>query len=224
MSAAPSIRVVLGEDNLLIREGVEGILSEAHDIELVGAAGDLDSLRTAVAELEPDLVLTDIRMPPTNTDEGIRFATELRTTHPNTAVVVLSQHASSAYAMTLLADGAGMRGYALKDRITDPWELPRIVRTVAEGGTHLDPQILTSVVTGWEREAESGLKNLSPREQEVLALVASGQSNAAIAAALGITKRAVERHIGSIFAKLGLHGGETASRRVQATLVYLGHR
>jgi DNA-binding NarL/FixJ family response regulator len=213
------IRVVHGEDSVLIREGVSRILAGAPDLELVGAAENLDGLRALVEEMQPDVVLTDIRMPPTQTDEGIRMAVELNEARPEIGVVVLSQHLSKAHASLVFAGGARGRAYVLKDRIADPDELVKIIRSIAEGEAYLDPLILTEVVSG--READhSGLNMLSPREQEVLALLAAGQSNAAIARQLDVSTRAVERHVGSIFAKLGLEDGAEVSRRVQAALVY----
>ena len=213
------IRVVHGEDSVLIREGVSRILAGAPDLELVGAAEDFDGLRALVEETQPDVVVTDIRMPPTQTDEGIRMAVELNEARPEIGVVVLSQHLSKAHASLVFAGGARGRAYVLKDRIADPDELVKIIRSIAEGEAYLDPLILTEVVSG--READpSGLNMLSPREQEVLALLAAGQSNAAIARQLDVSTRAVERHVGSIFAKLGLEDGAEVSRRVQAALVY----
>jgi DNA-binding NarL/FixJ family response regulator len=219
MPDAP-IRVVHAEDSLLVQEGVARILATASDIELVGSAADLESLSTMVDHLRPDVVVTDIRMPPTQTDEGIRFAVELNETRPEIGVVVLSQHLSKAHASLVFSEGARGRAYVLKDRIADPDELVKIVRTIADGESYIDLHILTAVVTG-RREAESsGLNTLTPREQQVLALLADGHSNAAIAQSLEVTTRAVERHVGSIFAKLGLEDGQDVSRRVQATLIF----
>jgi DNA-binding NarL/FixJ family response regulator len=214
------IRVVHGEDNVLIREGVSRILAGAADLELVGTAEDLDGLRVLVEEAQPDVVLTDIRMPPTQTDEGIRLAVELNEARSEIGVVVLSQHLSKAHASLVFSGGAQGRAYVLKDRIADPDELVRIIRSIAAGEAYLDPQIITELVSGRQQAEVSGLSILSPREQEVLARLAAGQSNAAIARQLGVTTRAVERHVGSIFAKLGLEDGPDVSRRVQATLVY----
>jgi len=214
------IRVVHGEDNVLIREGVSRILAGAADLELVGTADDLDGLRALVEEAQPDVVLTDIRMPPTQTDEGIRLAVELNEARREIGVVVLSQHLSRAHASLVFSGGAQGRAYVLKDRIAEPDELVRIIRSIAGGEAYLDPQILHEVVSGRRQVERSGLDILSPREQEVLALLAAGQSNGAIARQLAVTNRAVERHVGSIFAKLGLEDGPDVSRRVQATLVY----
>ena len=214
------IRVVHGEDSVLIREGVSRILAGAPGIELVGAAEDLDGLRSLVEETQPDVVLTDIRMPPTQTDEGIRMAVELNEARPEIGVVVLSQHLSKAHASLVFSGGARGRAYVLKDRIADPDELVKIIHSIAGGEAYLDPQILTEVMSGRQQEESFSLNMLSPREHEVLALLATGQSNAAIARQLDVSTRAVERHVGSIFAKLGLETGPEVSRRVQATLVY----
>jgi DNA-binding NarL/FixJ family response regulator len=219
-----TIKVVLGEDSYLVREGLERILSSDPELELVASCGDFDELRAAVDRLRPDVVLTDIRMPPGETDEGIRLAIELRRSHPDLGVVVLSQHASSVYAGELFADGAARRGYVLKDGIADGSELVRVIRQISSGGTHLDPAVFDVVFAGWEHEDTDQLKRLTPREHEVLELVASGDTNAVIAVKLGISKRAVERHLNSIFAKLELHDAEHVSRRVKATLEYLRRR
>ncbi len=219
-----TIRVVLGEDNFLVREGIERILSSDPELEVVASCGDLDELRAAVDRLKPDVVLTDVRMPPTETDEAIRLASELRQSHPDVGLVVLSQHASSVYAGALFSDGAAGRGYLLKDRVADGAELVRILREVAAGGTHLDPAVFDVVYAGWERAESGHLNRLTPRENEVLALVATGDTNAVIAEKLGISKRAVERHVNSIFDKLELRDAEHISRRVMATLEYLRNR
>ena len=219
MADAP-IRVVHGEDSLLVQEGVARILATAPDVELVGSAADLESLRTMVEDLLPDVVVTDIRMPPTQSDEGIRFAVELNETRPEIGVVVLSQHLSKAHASLVFSEGARGRAYVLKDRIVDPDELVKIIRTIAEGESYIDLHILTAVVTGRGQAESAGINTLTPREREVLALLAAGHSNGAIAERLGVTTRAIERHVGSIFAKLGLEDGQEVSRRVQATLIY----
>ena len=197
------------------------VLADEQEIEVVAVCEDLDTLRAAVAETEPDVVLTDIRMPPTNTDEGIRVAAELRTTRPEVGVVVLSQHAEPFYAMELLADGSNGRAYLLKERLRDRSELTRAVREVAAGRSIIDSRIIDALVTVRRSRADSRLDTLSPREQELLALVAEGWSNGAIAERLVITKRAVERHVTSIFLKLDLGDAEDVSRRVKATLLYL---
>jgi DNA-binding NarL/FixJ family response regulator len=216
-----TIRVVLGEDSFLAREGITRALEGVDDVEVVAVCEDLDSLRAAVLDSGPDVVLADIRMPPTNTDEGIRFAAELRSTHPTVGVVVLSQHAEPLYAMTLFEDGSDGRSYLLKERVTEREELVRALREVAEGRSVVDPKIVEELLEAQRRRENSQLDTLTPRELEILALIAEGRSNSAIADTLVITKRAVERHINAIFWKLNLGDAEDISRRVKATLVYL---
>ena len=216
-----TIRVVLGEDSYLAREGISHVLEAVDDIELVATCGDLDALRAAVDEAGPDVVLTDIRMPPTNTDEGIRLAQEIRMTHPDVGVVILSQHAEPLYATKLLEQGSDGRAYLLKDRVSDGTELSRALREVAEGGSVIDSRIVETLLMAQRRREDSRLDSLTPREQEVLALIAEGWSNEAIAGRLVITKRAVERHIHEIFSKLNLGDATDVSRRVKATLLYL---
>ena len=213
------IRVVLGEDSFLAREGITRVLDSIDDIDLVAACGDLDELRSTVDEVKPDVVLTDIRMPPTNTDEGIRFAGELRHSLPEVGVVVLSQHAEPGYAMSLFDDGSSQRAYLLKERIKDKDELERALREVADGRSLVDPRIVDKLVSA--RLGDPGIEKLTPREREILALIAEGRSNASIAELLEITKRAVERHINGIFLKLELPEDGDVNRRVKATLVYL---
>ena len=219
-----TIRVVLGEDSYLAREGISHVLEAVDDIELVATCGDLDALRAAVDEAGPDVVLTDIRMPPTNTDEGIRLAQEIRMTHPDVGVVILSQHAEPLYATKLLEQGSDGRAYLLKDRVSDGTELSRALREVAEGGSVIDSRIVETLLMAQRRREDSRLDSLTPREQEVLALIAEGWSNEAIAGRLVITKRAVERHIHEIFSKLNLGDATDVSRRVKATLLYLAGR
>ena len=216
-----TIRVVLGEDSYLSREGITRILEDVEDIELVATCTDLHSLRDAVAAILPDVVLTDIRMPPTHTDEGIRLAAELRSSHPGIGVVVLSQHAQPLYAVSLFETGSERRAYLLKERLRDRGELGRALREVHRGGSVVDPQIVEELVAGHARNEGSKLTRLTPRELETLGLVAEGRSNAAIAGALVITKRAVERHINTIFAKLELRESDDVNRRVTAALMYL---
>ena len=216
-----TIRVVLGEDSYLAREGISHVLEAVDDIELVATCGDLDALRAAVDEAGPDVVLTDIRMPPTNTDEGIRLAQEIRMTHPDVGVVILSQHAEPLYATKLLEQGSDGRAYLLKDRVSDGTELSRALREVAEGGSVIDSRIVETLLMAQRRREDSRLDSLTPREQEVLALIAEGWSNEAIAGRLVITTRAVERHIHEIFSKLNLGDATDVSRRVKATLLYL---
>ena len=216
-----SIRVVAAEDSFLAREGIVSILGDIEDVELVEMSGDLDELRDAVERTSPDIVLTDIRMPPTNTDEGIRFAAELREQHPEMGVVVLSQHAEPRYALALFNAGSDRRAYLLKERLHDKGELSRALHDVAAGGSLVDARVVDKLVSGRQRD-DSELTRLTPREIEILALIAEGRSNGSIAARLGITKRAVERHINAIFLKLDLGEPEDVSRRVKAALLYLG--
>jgi DNA-binding NarL/FixJ family response regulator len=215
------IRVVLGEDNYIAREGISRVLERAEDIELVAACDDLETLRSTIDEARPDVVLTDIRMPPSNTDEGIRLASELRLSHPEVGVVVLSQHAEPSYAAVLFADGADRRAYLLKERVKDYAELTDALRRVAEGGSVVDPRIVEELVAVRRRREKSRLDMLTPRELEILGMIAEGQSNTAIADALVVTKRAVERHISGIFAKLDLGDDDDVSRRVKAAVLYL---
>jgi DNA-binding NarL/FixJ family response regulator len=216
-----SIRAVLGEDSYLAREGILRALDGEDDIELVATCGDLESLRAAIDDVQPEVVLTDIRMPPTHNDEGIALATELRSTHPNMGVVVLSQYADPFYATKLLEAGSDRRAYLLKERVQDHGELGRAIRAVATGGSVVDPRIVEVLLRVQRRREKSQLDTLTAREQEVLGLVAEGWSNAAIAERLVITKRAVERHVHTIFWKLDLGEVEDVSRRVKATLLYL---
>ena len=213
------IRVVLAEDSFLAREGVTHVLESIDDVELVAACADLDELRATVDEARPDVVLTDIRMPPTNTDEGIRFAGELRHSQPEVGVVVLSQHAEPAYALSLFEDGSSQRAYLLKERVKDRDELERALREVAEGRSLVDPRIVDRLVSA--RLDDPGIEKLTPRERETLALIAEGRSNTSIAESLGVSRRAVERHINGIFVKLDLPQDGDVNRRVKATLRYL---
>lgn len=214
-----AIRVVAAEDSFLAREGIVSILGDIDDVELVEMSGDLDELRTAVERSSPDVVLTDIRMPPTNTDEGIRFAAEARDSHPDLGVVILSQHAEPRYAMALFKAGSDRRAYLLKERLKDQSELSRALHDVAAGRSLVDSKVVDKLLSTPERH--SGLRKLTARELETLGLVAEGRSNGSIASSLGITKRAVERHINAIFVKLDLGEPEDVSRRVKAALLYL---
>src|SRR5947207_1534265 len=186
-----------------------------------GVAADLDSLMAAVEAERPDVVITDIRMPPTGTDEGIRAAGEIRAKHPNTGVVVLSQYVEPEYALSLLEKGAAGRAYLLKERVSDIEQLVNAIREVARGGSVIDPRVVESLVAARTRKADSPLRDLTPREQEVLAAMAEGKNNAAIATRLFLTERAVEKHINSIFSKLGLHEDKDVHRRVRAASLYL---
>jgi DNA-binding NarL/FixJ family response regulator len=221
LSFAVAIRVVLGEDNFLAREAIEGVLQRTDGIELIAARSDLDGLRAAVDETLPDVVVTDIRMPPDNSDEGIRLAAELRSKHPEIGVVVLSQHAEPLYATALFDEGSERRAYLLKESVKDQAELGRALKTVAGGGSVVDPIVVEQLVEARRQREDANLDALTPRELEILGLIAAGQSNAAIAEKLVVTKRAVERHINSIFLKLDLRDAEDVSRRVMAALRYL---
>jgi DNA-binding NarL/FixJ family response regulator len=216
-----SIRVVVAEDHALLRQGLERMLTAAPDVEIVGAVGDLPALLEVIERENPDVVVTDIRMPPTGTDEGIQIANQLRRDRPETGVVVLSQHAEAAYALALLADGSARRAYLLKERVADLDELLTAVREVAAGGSRIDSQVVEQLVIGKRSEAGSELNRLTPRENEVLAEMAQGKSNGAIAASLVLSERAVEKHTNSIFSKLGLSEERELNRRVKAVLVYL---
>jgi DNA-binding NarL/FixJ family response regulator len=215
-----AIRVVLAEDNALLREGVARLLEAAPDIDLVGTAADRPSLEALVEATEPDVVVTDIRMPPTGTDEGIQIAARLRVERPSVGVVVLSQYAEPAYALALLDGGSEGRAYLLKERVSEVDELLAAIREVAGGGSVIDSKVVESLVsTG--RPATSELARLTPRELEVLGEMAQGKSNAAIAASLVLSTRAVEKHTNSIFSKLGLTEEVDLNRRVKAVLLYL---
>jgi len=204
-----------------VREGVVRLLDAQDGVEVVGSCEDLDGLYAAVDAARPDVVLTDIRMPPTGTDEGLRAAAELRERHPDVGVVVLSQYAEPAYALALLESGSGRRAYLLKERIRGKGELIGAIEAVARGGSVIDPRIVDVLIAARTRMAQSPLAKLTPRERQLLAEIAEGKSNAAIAESLVLTKRAVEKHINSIFAKLDLTDAQDVSRRVQATLIYL---
>src|SRR3954452_3133226 len=213
------LRVVFAEDNYLVRQGVTSLLSEVEDIDVVAVATDLASLLRAVAESSPDVVLTDIRMPPTHTKEGIEAAKQIRSVHPGVGVVVLSQYVEGDYVFELLADGVAGLGYLLKERLTDLDELVRALRDVARGGSVLDPVVIETLV---DRRREHGpLLGLTDREREVLHEMAAGRNNATIAKTLFMSDRAVEKQIGSLFQKLGLVDEHEVSRRVMAVLADL---
>jgi len=216
-----AISVALAEDSLIVREGLNQLLATEPDIDVVASCADFDALLDAVESHQPDVVLTDIRMPPTGTDEGIRAAKILRESHPDTGVVVLSQYGHPSYALSLLEDGSDRRAYLLKQRVHERAELVSAIRSVAEGGSVIDPKIVEELVSAKARADSSPLAELTPRESEVLAEIAQGKSNAAIAESLVLTKRAVEKHINSIFLKLNLSEAEDVSKRVKAALVFL---
>ncbi|WP_192756274.1 response regulator [Actinopolymorpha pittospori] len=211
------MRVVIAEDGVLLREGLAGLL-ERFGLHTVAVVGDGDALKAAVAEHGPDLVITDIRMPPSFTDEGLRVAVELRRAHPDLAIVALSQYVQHRYAADLLdsGDGRGI-GYLLKDRIVDVEDFIAALRRVAAGGTVIDPQVVSQLL----RRRGDPLSSLSPREREVLALIAQGQSNSAIARHLVISEPAVGKHVGNILAKLHLPQTDDTNRRVLAVLAHL---
>ena len=215
------LRLVFAEDNYLVREGTAALLEAVPEIELAAAVSDLDSLMAAVDEHRPQVVLTDIRMPPTNTTEGIDAARRIRSEHPEVGVVVLSQYTEEDYAYELLKDGAAGLGYLLKERVADVEELVRALEVVSEGGSVLDPKVVEALVARKDRLANSPMAHLTEREREVLAQMAQGKNNAAIARSLFLTERAVEKHINSLFHKLGLSEEEDVHRRVMAVLAFL---
>ncbi|WP_457042557.1 response regulator [Geodermatophilus sp. SYSU D01180] len=212
------LRVVLGEDSVLLREGLVRLLEEAGTT-VAAAVGDGPSLVRAVRAERPDVAVVDVRMPPTHTDEGLRAAVEVRRVVPGTAVLVLSQYVEVTYADELLADGRGGVGYLLKDRVTDLDQLLAALAEVVAGGTVLDPQVVAQLFA--RRRADDPVRRLTPREREVLGLIAEGHSNTAIARQLVVTPGAVEKHTQRIFAKLGLAPDEDRNSRVMATLAYL---
>ncbi len=215
------MRVVFAEDNYLVREGTGALLETVDGVELVASVEDAERLLAAVVEYAPDVVLTDIRMPPTNTDEGIRAAKQIRAEHPEIGVVVLSQFVEEAYAYDLLKDGAEKLGYILKERIADLDELVRALEAVNEGGSFLDPKVVEALVARKSASANSPLIELTDREREVLSQMATGKNNAAIAASLFLSERAVEKHINSLFHKLRLSDEPLVHRRVMAVLAFL---
>jgi DNA-binding NarL/FixJ family response regulator len=215
------LRVVFAEDNFLVREGTAALLTEATDLELVALVGDPDALLAAVDQQRPDAVLTDIRMPPTWTNEGIEAARRIRREHPGVGVVVLSQYVEDRYAAELLADGAGGIGYLLKERIADLDQLVSALTAVAAGGSVLDPKVVESLVTQRSRTGHSPVASLSPREREVLEAMATGLSNTAIGRQLYLSERAVEKNINQIFGKFGLSQELDVNRRVRAVITYL---
>jgi len=215
------VRVVFAEDNYLVREGTAALLQNSSDVELVGMAATLDELLEKVEELKPEVVLTDIRMPPTNTTEGIDAAKQIRAEHPEIGVVVLSQYAEEEYAYDLLKDGAAGLGYLLKERVSDLEEVVRALNEVSKGGSVLDPKVVEALVSAKDRMAHSPLLKLTDREREVLENMAQGKNNAAIAKSLFLTERAVEKHINSLFHKLGLSEETDVHRRVMAVLAFL---
>jgi DNA-binding NarL/FixJ family response regulator len=216
-----TIRVLIAEDNALLRQGLERLLSHQTGLEVVGAAASLPELLSSAAELQPDVVVTDIRMPPSNTDEGIVGAGQLARSQPGLGVVLLSQHVEVDYAVRFLENGSARRAYLLKERVGDADELVAAIRTVASGGSVIDPLVVEQLVAGRTAKPGSALDKLSPRERQVLDEMALGKNNAAIAAALFLTERAVEKHTNAIFGKLGFAEEPDLNRRVAAVLMYL---
>jgi len=213
------MRVVIAEDAAILREGLAALLTDRGH-EVCAAVGDAEALRVAVASHQPDVAIVDIRMPPTHTDEGLRAAIELRREQPGTGVLVFSQYVEGAYATRLLATGSAGVGYLLKERVAKVAEFTDALARVAAGGTALDPEVVTQLARASRRADD--LASLTPREREVLSLMAEGRSNAAIASTLVVSAGAVEKHVAGIFAKLGMPPSEDDNRRVLAVLRYLG--
>jgi DNA-binding NarL/FixJ family response regulator len=212
------VRIVIADDNLLVRRGIAALLEDA-GIDVAAQAGDMDELLAAVDAAPPDVAIVDIRMPPTHTDEGLRAAHAIRERHPGVGIVVLSQHVETGIAARVLAEHPAGLGYLLKDRVTDVAEFVSTLRHVAAGGTALDPQVISRLLAG--DRAHGPLRDLTEREREVLQLVAEGHSNPAIAERLEITRRSTEKHVSSIFSKLGLPDTGSENRRVLAVLTLL---
>ena len=216
-----AIKVAIADDSVLVLEGIQHLLAAQPGIEVVASCDDMPSLLQAVEAVQPDVVVSDIRMPPSKTDEGIQVAARLRQLHPEVGVVILSQYAEPRYALKLLETGSKGRAYLLKEHVSDPAQLVSAIESVAAGGSVIDPKVVEVLVTAKTRPERPSLAKLTPREQEVLAEIAQGKSNAAIAESLVLSKRAVEKHIHSIFFKLGLSDAEDVSRRVTAALLLL---
>ena len=215
------VRIVLAEDEYLVREGLRRLLETGDGLEVAATCTDLDSLLEAVETEQPDVVVTDIRMPPGNTDEGIQAATRLRETHPDVGVVVLSQHAVPAYVLALMDGGCERRAYLLKERVNDLDQLVGAIHAVADGDSVFDPKVVEALVAENARSEESLLNELTPRERDVLREMAEGKNNAAIAEALFLTERSVEKVIHSIFLKLDLRWETAVHKRVKAVVLYL---
>lgn len=220
-----ALRLVVAEDNLLVREGLMSLVTGAPDLDPVAACSSLDELYEAVDREQPDVVVTDIRMPPNHRDEGIQAARRFRTSHPSLGVVVLSQFVDPAYALALFDDGTRGRGYVLKDRVDEVDRLAQAIRTVASGGSFIDDDVVDALVRSRTRMIDSPLDSLTSRELEVLAEMATGSTNTAIAESLGVTPHSVEKHSTAIFVKLGLAEDTDVNRRVKAVLMFLaGHQ
>ena len=222
--SGPAIRVVIADDSYLVREALGHVLADADGIELVASCGDRGTLGAAIDAERPDVVVTDIRMPPSQTDEGLQIAAELRRTHPEIGVVVLSQYADPQYGLALIDGGSDRRAYLLKERVQHRGQLVNAIETVAQGGSVMDARVVERLISERARAERSPLAELTPRELEILAFVAQGESNQGIADELVLTKRAVEKHINAIFLKLGLSESLEVSRRVKAALIYLAER
>ena len=216
-----ALRVVLADDNYLVREGITALLAEVEEIELVDSVGDPQSLLKSVREHQPDAVLTDIRMPPTHTTEGIDAAKQIRAEHPSIGVVVLSQYVEEEYALALLSDGVAGLGYLLKERVSDIAELVRALDDVARGGSALDPKVVEGLMMRRSGEASSPLRGLTDKERAVLEQMASGRTNASISRTLYMSERSVEKHISAVFLKLGLDDEGESNRRVMAVLAFV---
>jgi DNA-binding NarL/FixJ family response regulator len=215
------IRLVIADDHLLVREGLQRLVETDPDLEVAAVCGDLDSLLAAVEAEKPDVVVTDIRMPPGNADEGVQAAQRLRTTDPDVGVVVLSQYATPSYALALLEGGSAGRSYLLKERVQEPEQLVSAIRAVADGGSVIDPKVVEALVAEDARGEESPIHQLTPRERDVLREMAAGKSNAAIGESLFLAERSVEKVIHSIFFKLGLSWEASVNKRVKAVILYL---
>jgi DNA-binding NarL/FixJ family response regulator len=218
---AGDLRVVIADDEFLVREGARSVLSSVAGIEVVGLAADPSELMALIEELSPDVVVLDIRMPPTHRAEGIEAAHLIRQKHPSIGVVILSQYADPEYALELLRDGSNQLAYLLKERLGRPAQLAEAIREVAHGGSILDPKVVDALMEAQRRRSRSRLHGLTEREHQVLALMASGRTNAAIAATLFLSERAVEKHINAIFRKLGLSEELDINHRVAAVLFFL---
>ncbi|MBO1756635.1 response regulator transcription factor [Allobranchiibius sp. CTAmp26] len=215
------MRLVYAEDNFLVREGVRRLIEGSDALEVVAVCGDLDQALEAITAHVPDVVLTDIRMPPDHSDEGIRIADHCRRAHPRMGVLMLSQYAEAAYVKILLRQGTERRGYLLKERVASIADLTSAIEAVASGGTAIDPKVVEVLVQVRSSADDAGLARLTAREREVLAAIAQGHTNAAVAAELVLSQHAVEKHINSIFAKLGLTGDTRQHPRVRAALMFL---
>jgi DNA-binding NarL/FixJ family response regulator len=216
-----SLRIVVGEDNFLVREGIRRLLTSEPDVEVVGTAGDLEELLDVIDTTHPEVVLTDIRMPPEHKDEGVKAAEHCRSRHPEMGVILLSQYVDPSYVRVLLAQGTDRRGYLLKERVSERDDLVLALREVAKGGSALDPKVVETLLVARGSDRHGELARLTPREREVLAAMAQGHTNAVIATQLYLSIRAVEKHINSIFSKLGLTGDQESHPRVRAVLLYL---